>query len=469
MNLEVKHHSTSTTPIIVPKHGVVALSGFGITARLDRGHLFLEDGIGHDRRRVRLARVGHGLKRLVVIGSDGMISLAALRWLADQDVSFAMLERNGKVLAVTGPVRPSDAKLRRVQALAFGSELGLKIARHLIEQKLSGQERVIRDILRDMNAADEIARFRTALSDAQNLATVRNIESQAAASYWAAFREVPVMFPTKDLPRVPEHWRTFGTRKSLLTGSPRLAVNPPNAILNYLYAILESESRLAAAALGLDPGLGVLHTDTTARDSLGCDIMEAIRPQIDRYVLSWILSQPLRREWFFEERNGNCRLMASLTARLSETAPTWARAVAPVAEWVAQELWTSTRKRSANSDFLPTRLTHRRKAEGRGREFVLSVAAAPKPERICRSCSVPAPHGQLCAKCGQDLSRNNMVQFAKIGRIAAQRVDAKRKRSETQLRHKAAHGTGVRWTTRSLKKFIGRTFNPSWLQSRSPQ
>ena len=49
---------------------------------LARGHLLIEDGLGSDRRQTRLPRVGHGLKRLVVIGSDGMISLAALRWLA---------------------------------------------------------------------------------------------------------------------------------------------------------------------------------------------------------------------------------------------------------------------------------------------------------------------------------------------------------------------------------------------------
>ena len=66
---------------------------------------------------------------------------------------------------------------------------------------------------------------------------------------------------------VPEHWHTFGARISPLSGSPRLAANPPNAILNYLYALLESEARLAAAALGLDPGLGVLHVDTPNRDS----------------------------------------------------------------------------------------------------------------------------------------------------------------------------------------------------------
>jgi hypothetical protein len=65
----------------------------------------------------------------VVIGSDGLVSLAALRWLADQDVGFAMLDRRGSVLATTGPVRPSDARLRRAQALAFESGAALRIVR----------------------------------------------------------------------------------------------------------------------------------------------------------------------------------------------------------------------------------------------------------------------------------------------------------------------------------------------------
>src|SRR5438270_10320096 len=106
-----------TTSSIAPQRGVVTLFGYGIQARVDRGHLLIEDGIGAARRHARFPRVGHGIRRLVVIGSEGMVSLAALRWLADQEVAFSMLERDGKVLAVTGPVRSSDAKLRRAQAL----------------------------------------------------------------------------------------------------------------------------------------------------------------------------------------------------------------------------------------------------------------------------------------------------------------------------------------------------------------
>lgn len=270
------------------RHGVVTLYGYGIAVRVEHGHLILEDGIGA-RHKVRFPRVRHGIRRLVVIGSDGIISLAALRWLADQDASFVMLERDGSVLATTGPVRPSDARLRRAQSLAHQSGAALEIARALIDQKLVGQERLARDILRNAPVAEVIASARAALATADTIETVRRYEAQAAQAYWSAWYGIPINFPKNDLRRVPNHWRCFGTRKSPLTGSPRLAVNPPNAILNYLYAVLESEARLAASALGLDPGIGVLHVDTDARDSLACDLMEPIRPQVDAYLLDWII------------------------------------------------------------------------------------------------------------------------------------------------------------------------------------
>jgi CRISPR-associated endonuclease Cas1 len=285
---------------IAPRHGVLTVYGYGIRISVQRGHLTIEDGIGAERRKALLPRVGHGLRRLVLIGSDGFVSLSAFRWLADQDSSFVMLERDGSVLATTGPVHPSDARLRRAQSLAHQSGLALHIASELIRRKLAGQESVARSKLDNSTAADAITKVILALGSANSVETVRELEARAANAYWLAWRNVPIQFPSRDLRRVPEHWRRFGTRKSLLTGSPRLATNPPNAMLNYLYAILESESRLVLAALGLDPGIGVLHFDSRTRDSLACDLMEAIRLNADAYVLDWITGQPLRREWFFE-------------------------------------------------------------------------------------------------------------------------------------------------------------------------
>ena len=109
------------TERILPRLGVITLYGYGIRLTVDRGHLLMEDGVGPVRRWGRFARVGHRLKRVVAIGSDGFVSLSALRWLADQNAAFVMLERNGHVLTVSSPIGPSDARLRRAQSLAHHS------------------------------------------------------------------------------------------------------------------------------------------------------------------------------------------------------------------------------------------------------------------------------------------------------------------------------------------------------------
>jgi CRISPR/Cas system-associated endonuclease Cas1 len=183
---QLPHSSNSLTP----RNGVVTLYGYGITAHVDRGHLILKDGIGRDRREARLPRVGHGLRRLVVIGADGIVSLAALRWLADQDAAFVLLERDGAVLATTGPVRPTDARLRRAQSLASTNGVALEISKELIRQKLAAQEKVARDKLNDSRAAQLISEHRSAIDDARTTETLRLWESRAAYEYWSAWRKI---------------------------------------------------------------------------------------------------------------------------------------------------------------------------------------------------------------------------------------------------------------------------------------
>ncbi len=189
----------------ISKTGVLVLSGFGISVRLQRGHLEIEDGVGMERRTIRLPRVGHGLKRLIVIGTDGFISLSALEWLTEQDASFVMLERNGKVSCVTGPARPSEAKLRRAQALSAGNGRGLEIARSLIDAKLKGQERVLRERLNCQAAAEVISGFRDQLVSVDTFEAIRIVEANAAACYFREWRCIPVTWPKADLRKIPHH------------------------------------------------------------------------------------------------------------------------------------------------------------------------------------------------------------------------------------------------------------------------
>lgn len=179
---------------IRPRSGVITLFGYGTSVHVDRGHLILEDGIGHERCHGRFPRVGHGLKRLVVIGSDGMVSFAALRWLADQNASFVMLERDESVLATTGPVRPSDARLRRAQALANRSGAAVRLAIELIADKLKGQEKMTRERLGNPIAADNISKFRSALTTVRQQEAVLSIEATAAAAYWSAWSNLSIQY-----------------------------------------------------------------------------------------------------------------------------------------------------------------------------------------------------------------------------------------------------------------------------------
>ena len=418
-----QHHQYRNSSQIIPRHGVVTLFGYGSSICVNRGHLVLEDGIGVQRRQARFPRVGHGLKRLVVIGSDGVVSFAALRWLADQDASFVMLDRDGSVLATTGPVRASDARLRRAQALSNESGAAPLITKELISQKLRGQARVAKEGLGSFEVFEKITELRTDVESANSIDNIRTLESQAAKLYWRAWREVPVNFPKIDQQRVPEHWKRFGTRESLLTNSPRLAVNPPNAVLNYAYAILESEARLTAAALGLDPGLGVLHVDSRTRDSLACDLMEPVRPQVDAYLLDWLRRGFLRREWFFEHRDGNCRLMGEFAQQLSETATTWRDAVAPYAERCAQILW-STIPSASGDRFKATPLTQARRRAAKGAVTVSVSYPAPSPPAICKQCGKPIRRGtESCKTCSKANSREALLKAAQKVSVSHHRLD----------------------------------------------
>lgn len=249
----------------ISKSGVLVVRGFGLKLQMRFGQLEVEDGIGRHRRKFRLARVGCGLHRLICISEDGFITLSALKWVSDVGASFAMLSHTGKLLFATGPTAPGDSRLRRIQSFAMLNGRGLEICRALIDAKLRGQERVARERLNDGVTSEAIAGFRNRLSSAGSIEEIRWLESRAAISYFGAVRNVRVFWPKKDLRRIPQYWQTAGSRHSPVSGSPRRAI----------------------VAVGLDPALGLgLHTDNPDRDSLVFDVLEAVRPEVEDWVLA---------------------------------------------------------------------------------------------------------------------------------------------------------------------------------------
>jgi hypothetical protein len=331
--------------------------------------------------------------------------------------------------------------------------MAVDIVRHLIDLKLAGQESLGRTKLENGAAADLIARHRSYLVTAATVDELRICEANGANVYWTAWQSVIVQFPKADLRRVPDHWRGFGTRRSPISNTSRRAPNPINAILNYLYTLLESETRLAINALGLDPGFGLLHVDHGVRDSLVYDLMEPIRPKVDNYVLDWVRSSPLKRSWFFEQPDGTCRLMTDLTVQLCDTASTWAQEVAPVAEWYAETVSASLSEKGVPA--ASTRLTRRKRYEGKGSE-VPQPEAARGQHRCCVDCGAVVGVGTArCPECAREASGRRIAAAAVKGRIAAKSPEVQALKSAKMIAHREAIAN---WNPAELPEWLDEQF-----------
>ena len=61
-------------------------------------------------------------------------------------------------------------------------------------------------------------------------------------------------------------------------------------MLNYAYALLESQVRIQSIAKGYDPTLGIMHETREGSSAFVFDMMEAERPKVDRSILAFVKS-----------------------------------------------------------------------------------------------------------------------------------------------------------------------------------
>ncbi len=383
---------------------VAVLEGYGIRVAVERGQLVLTDGIGANRRTRRYPRIDRPLRRILTLGATGAVTLEGLRWCSDHNIAVTQIDTDNRIVSLVAAPGLDDARLRRAQALAATSDSGLRIAQDVLALKIRKQAAVLGHELQAPHLGATVSAYADALSSARTVAECVDAESHAANAYFGGWadRGITVSFAERDRARVPDHWHTFTSRASIADRgrSPRLAVTPINALLNYLYALAEAECRIALITLGLDPGMGVWHVDVKARDSLALDLLEVVRPDIDRYVLRLVAERHFRAEEFHETRTGQCRLMPSLAHELAATMPLWAREVAPTAERIAHLLSDTTTRASRST---PLTRVNSRPAVGpaNGRRPRGAARHAPVAASTCRTCGVKLTEKrrELCPSC----------------------------------------------------------------------
>ncbi|GAA4403381.1 CRISPR-associated endonuclease Cas1 [Tsukamurella soli] len=332
---------------------VLVVDGYGIRISVHRGHLTISDGIGSHRRERRIPRIERTLQRIVVLSGSGYITLDAFAWCADVGITLLHLDRNGDLITSSSPPADHNARLRRAQAFAGiggpNEHVGLALVKHILGLKLDGQAQIADHELADPQAAQQIRALIEAVDAADTIAEARGYEGNAGRIYWNAWTgTVALPYLRADLPRIPDHWQRFNGRSSKVgkSGRARFASDPINAMLNYSYRLAEVECRLACHTIGLDPALGFLHFDEPARDSLAVDLLEILRPHVDRHVLTMINTPCNKRRWpslLHESRDGQCRLVPPLTHELAEHLPHYAKQITPHTQYIANAIANTAR------------------------------------------------------------------------------------------------------------------------------
>jgi CRISP-associated protein Cas1 len=151
------------------------------------------------------------------------------------------------------------------------------------------------------------------------LEETRMIEGRAALAYFTHWQELTLHWKGTGRKPIPREWYRVGLRSSF-NGLNRHATHPINAILNYAYAALESQVRIAAIGQGLDPTIGYLHARRPGRMALVYDLMEPFRPQVDALVLNFLRSHVFAPPDFPVDSRGVCRLHPQLVREVGRLA-----------------------------------------------------------------------------------------------------------------------------------------------------
>jgi CRISPR-associated protein Cas1 len=328
---------------------VLIVEGYDAKLYVERGHLVVRDGFAPEgRREIHFPRGRCAVERIVIRAPGGTVSMEAINWCASIGITISFVASDSTLLNCLVPDAPHDGPVKRAQAVSAVTDDALALARYLLTKKMDSQITAIeRDFGRlgigsDPSRKAAVAQIRScseSLNQAQTLVDFLTLEGRAAQIYWDQLVATPLPWREWALKRIPAHWAAISPRTSGRRERVRDATDPFNAVLNYCYTLLEVETRIACEALGLDPDLGLLHTDDRLRESFIYDLLEPLRSKADVWALELLHKGRLHPAMFHELRDGIVRLDPDLTALLATTLmPRFRKAALEIANDYAKEL-----------------------------------------------------------------------------------------------------------------------------------
>lgn len=212
----------------------------------------------------------------LVVEEGTHISTPLLELMIEAEIPVYFIDFFGNVKGEVCSGRLSWKRSKAQMEKFIQKDEKLKLACWIVKAKLENQRKLLKYYARQLQeleigqCASDIRQYIKELDKIKEIDVIRGIEGIAARLYFSAY----------DIILEGSRWEWKGR-------SRRPAQDAANALLNYSYAFLEREVRVAIAGAGLDARFGFLHSNNGRKDSLVFDLMELFRqPIIDRFVLS---------------------------------------------------------------------------------------------------------------------------------------------------------------------------------------
>ena len=237
------------------------------------------------------------IKQMIVIGNP-MIAAGVLRLLAERNVSVIFLsERYGKSMAYMGSGLSNTIDIRIAQHITWNNPIyRVSVCRWLLNQKIKGQKQNLLNMQKDEqilnNPIKQLDKCLVEIDNEKGVFQLMGHEGLAARVYFSTLKNL-----------LPEKWKFEGRNR-------RPPKDPVNALLSYTYTIAGGHIMQALQKEGLDPALGFLHVNQPNRSSLMLDILEPLRPYLDRFVFQ-LIDDVLNVNHFSTNEKTGCKLTKS--------------------------------------------------------------------------------------------------------------------------------------------------------------
>ena len=292
------------------------ISGFGTTINVDKRNLIIENKIKKEKLEFLPHQTDHD--SIIIDGHTGCITFESLRWLTKHDISLTLLNWNGNLLTTTLSEPPKSGQLRIKQYQSYlNSKTRHEIASKITHSKIKNTLALVHELGRfyemDVKSIENTVKKEIdflSKTNSKSINSLMTFEGRVASVYFEQLTKICNFLQ-------PQF--KFKVRKGKENSRNYNASDEINALLNYGYAILESEVRKAINSVGLDYSIGFLHEIAQSRTPLVYDIQELFRWLIDLSVIQLLEEKPrLLKSDFIVTENYYIRLREKTAKRLIE-------------------------------------------------------------------------------------------------------------------------------------------------------